>query len=387
MRIGPYLIHKKNSSALYEAVLRGSTLSTRRDRTIAEFATHWFEEVALRIRSSTALQIKARLNKHIIPKLGKIPLAELTRGEVARFSFDLLERGYTNLTVFHIVACLRQMYFDAMENGEVFYNPAANAERLLHRKRQSQEIRPFNRHDARRFLRFAKIYEPHYYPVFLCALTTGMRRGELLAIRPRDIDFTERLIHVRSSLAGNELTLPKGYKKRRVDMNARLATVLWKYLQWKRARALELEHEKPENQRHAKDELLAEIMAKPLFTGLYREKLSTYVVYRIFQRTLKRAGLRHIRLHDLRHTYATLLMQQGEDLTYIRDQLGHYSIQITVDTYGHLVAGSNRSAVERLAKSLENTKVHLNHNPHYKAKVATYMAKRSDHLRNWTLNE
>jgi site-specific recombinase XerC len=71
-------------------------------------------------------------------------------------------------------------------------------------------------------------------------------------------------------------------------------------------------------------------------------------VRRAFYRILTAAGMRHIRFHDLRHTFASLLIQQGESLAYVRDQMGHASIQITVDTYGHLVPGGNRAAVDRL---------------------------------------
>jgi integrase len=69
---------------------------------------------------------------------------------------------------------------------------------------------------------------------------------------------------------------------------------------------------------------------------------------RQWARILKNAGLHALRLHALRHTYASLLISQGESLAYVRDQLGHHSIQITVDTYGHLVPGGNRAAVNRL---------------------------------------
>ncbi len=70
--------------------------------------------------------------------------------------------------------------------------------------------------------------------------------------------------------------------------------------------------------------------------------------HRVFYRVLAKAGLRRIRFHDLRHTFASLLIQNGESLAYVRDQLGHASIQLTVDTYGHLVPGANRQAVDRL---------------------------------------
>ena len=74
---------------------------------------------------------------------------------------------------------------------------------------------------------------------------------------------------------------------------------------------------------------------------------------RHFYKSLEKAGLRRIRFHDLRHTFATLLLQNGESLAYVRDQLGHSSIRLTVDTYGHLVPGANRQAVNKLP-SLSN---------------------------------
>jgi integrase len=69
---------------------------------------------------------------------------------------------------------------------------------------------------------------------------------------------------------------------------------------------------------------------------------------RYFHKCLERAGLRSIRFHDLRHTFASLLIQNGESLTYVKEQIGHASIKITVDTYRHLVPGANRQAVNRL---------------------------------------
>jgi integrase len=77
---------------------------------------------------------------------------------------------------------------------------------------------------------------------------------------------------------------------------------------------------------------------------------------RYFLKTLEKAGLRRIRFHDLRHTFASLLIQNGESLAYIKDQLGHSSIKMTVDVYGHLVPGANRAAVNRLP-SLKTTAV------------------------------
>jgi integrase len=69
---------------------------------------------------------------------------------------------------------------------------------------------------------------------------------------------------------------------------------------------------------------------------------------RVWYKLLAKAGLRHIRIHDLRHTFASLLIQNGESLAYVKEQMGHSSIKITVDTYGHLMPGGNKAAVDKL---------------------------------------
>lgn len=82
--------------------------------------------------------------------------------------------------------------------------------------------------------------------------------------------------------------------------------------------------------------------------------LDTANLRKAFLSTLKKAGLRHIRFHDLRHAFASWLIGAGESLAYVKEQLGHHSIQITVDTYGHLIPGANREAVNRLTAMIEN---------------------------------
>ena len=80
---------------------------------------------------------------------------------------------------------------------------------------------------------------------------------------------------------------------------------------------------------------------------------------RYFYKCLEKAGPRRIRFHDLRHTFATLLLQNGESLAYVKDQLGHSSIRTTVDTYGHLVPGANRQAVNKLPSLDESDPIKL----------------------------
>jgi integrase len=78
--------------------------------------------------------------------------------------------------------------------------------------------------------------------------------------------------------------------------------------------------------------------------------------HRVFYKVLEQAELRHIRFHDLRHTFASLPIQNGESLAYVKDQLGHPSIQVTVDIYGHLIPGANRAALDRRDDATTNEK-------------------------------
>ena len=102
--------------------------------------------------------------------------------------------------------------------------------------------------------------------------------------------------------------------------------------------------------RHQRERYLEKGLDVPdwVFASLDGNVLEERNVRTVLTRLLEKAGLRHIRIHDLRHTFASLLLQQGESVVYVKEQLGHSSIQITVDTYGHLIPGANRIAVDGL---------------------------------------
>jgi integrase len=125
--------------------------------------------------------------------------------------------------------------------------------------------------------------------------------------------------------------------------------VLDDYLANRKAAALTRELTKPESERRKSDEVISELMERPLFSRPDGKPLDPNDLRRqIFYKALTVAGIRRVRFHDARHTFASLLLQQGEILTYVKDQLGHSSIQMTVDVYGHLIPGFNRQAVDKL---------------------------------------
>jgi integrase len=175
----------------------------------------------------------------------------------------------------------------------------------------------------------------------LTALRAGLRRGELVALQWGDIQFgrdeddPNRFIVVQHNYVRREHTTTKSKKSRRVDLSRDLRRSLIE----------------------VRDKCLLEAFLKgkqdisddlvfPSPDGAILDPDNLY--HRYFQPVLTKAGLRKIRLHDLRHTFGSLLIQNGASIVYVKEQLGHSSIQVTVDIYGHLIPGPNVSFVDSL---------------------------------------
>lgn len=188
----------------------------------------------------------------------------------------------------------------------------------------------------------------HFYPLLLCAARTGIRKGELISLKGIDLDFHGRFVHVQRNLSRGKISATKNGKDRKVDMSSQLAEVLKDLLSRRRAEALRKEMEKPAADRRDAATIVNEVMEDWLFTTPTGTRIDPGNLLKLFNRLLVDAKLRRVRFHDLRHTFASLLLAQGESPTYVKEQMGHSSIQVTVDIYGHLIPGGNRQAVDKL---------------------------------------
>jgi len=263
------------------------------------------------------------------------PLNQITRADIKGLIISKQKAGLAANTVAHIRALVSGILTHATDEDELIQsNPASRTGKLIKTKERKADINPFTKEEAQTFLNTLSKHYPRYHPLFLCALRTGMRLGELIGLQWGDIDFHGRFIEVRRSYFKGRLDTPKNRKVRRIDMSRQLAEAL------------------EDLQTERKKETLAMGWGKvPEF--VFVNEVGKMVDgdnlrRRVFWPALAKAGLRRARIHDLRHTFASLLIQQGESLVYVKDQMGHHSIQITVDTYGHLVPGANRQAVDRL---------------------------------------
>ena len=195
--------------------------------------------------------------------------------------------------------------------------------------------------EVQQFLEAAREICLEYDPLLLMAVRAGLRRGELVALQWGDIQLgadekhSDRFILVQHNYVRREHTTTKSKKSRRVDLSRELRRVL---IELRDKRLLEAYLNGKNN---VSDEL---VFRSPGGTILDPDNL----YHRVFLPVLAKAGIRKIRLHDLRHTFGSLLLQNVAAIVYVKEQMGDSSIQVTVDTYGHLIPGANVCFVDRL---------------------------------------
>jgi integrase len=320
--------------------------------TFKEYGDWWLENCAKgAIKESTYQEYESVLRKHVYPLIGSKPFAKVNRAMIRELIAAKKKEGLSQSTVRNIMAPVRGMFFQAMDDGATHQNPAARIGKLNKRSKDEprKKINPLTREETQVMLMGAceKKYI-HWYPLLLCAPRSGLREGELISLIGADVDLNGRFIHVQRNLSRGKISATKSGKDRKVDMSAQLAEVLSDLLSKRRAEALRKEMEKPADERRDTATVVNEVMEGWLFQTPIGTQIDPSNLRKVFNRLLADAKLRRIRFHDLRHTFASLFLQNGESPAYVKEQMGHSSIQVTVDIYGHLVPGGNRQAVDKL---------------------------------------
>lgn len=334
-RIGDRETAVRVAQAIREQLTRGElNLAPPVDtQTFKSYSEAWLKTVTGALKASTVVFYERALTTHVWPALGARPVTSIRRRDCRDLIGRCRAKGLRVATVKGILRALSTVLSQAVEDELLMANPALRMGKYLRQGDEpKREIQPLTRPEITHLLAVTKVHFPRWHPLLLCALRTGLRQGELLGLRWADIDFAGRFIAVNQNLVRGIITTPKNHQRRRVDMSGQLAETL----------AAERLRQKQHALKTAKPSPAA------VFPSTDGTMLDEANVRHMFYRILEKAQLRRIRFHDLRHTFATLLILQGESLAYVRDQLGHRSIQVTVDIYGHAVPGGNRAAVDRL---------------------------------------
>jgi integrase len=283
------------------------------------------------------------VRNHLLPAFGVQEIQSITRAQVKTFVVQKHQR-YTPTYVRHLVRILHTILAQAVDEEILDRNPAAKLGRGLPEQRSTprRDIHPFTSAELAHYLATVHAHYPQHYPYFLCLARTGMREGEALGLYWDDVQVGQdaqdphRFLHIQRTYdpVHRLFNTPKNGRSRRVDMSQELRRAL-----------LDLRHQRFDTAvLHG-----ATTIPQVVFCGTEGRPLSAAGLYKIHQRVCARAGLRGNRIHDLRHSYATIqLYEYHAPIQYVSEQLGHASIKITVDIYGHPRQGTSIALADRL---------------------------------------
>ncbi len=310
---------------------------------LREFLGKWLEDYGRGAWEPTVWTTNAGLiRNHVVPVLGHIKLEKLTAADLGALYRQKLDGGrldgkpggLSNRSVRYIHSLIKQALSHAVKWGLILYNVA---DAIDPPKQNKPEMKVWNAQQVAHFLDVAR--DSHYYPVFLIALLTGMRRGEMLGLRWRDVDFERAEVTIRQALKDDSGNLyfgpPKTHRSRR-PIALTMNTV--SFLRSHKAKQNE-ERLAAGDRWEDNDLVFATETGRPIHpTNIARR----------YRETVEESGLPYIRLHDLRHTHATLLLVDDAHIKVVSERLGHASTAFTMDTYAHVLPDMQREAVDRL---------------------------------------
>jgi integrase len=299
------------------------------------YATHdWHQSAAQNLKASTLRFYTDHLENHIYPLMGSRPITEISRRDCRQLIAATRDKGLRITTVRGIIRTLSAVLAQAVEDEYLSANPALSLRKYLRRGDDPEpSIDPLTRDEAEHLVATAAQHSPTWHPWVLCALRTGLRAGELLALQWGDLDWHGRYINVQRNLVRGTLTTPKNHQRRRVDLSPQLRAVLRLWRRRQSARWLEHGLPRPEW-----------VFASALGTPFDESN-----VRKAFCGILDKAGLRRRGPHQMRHTFASLLLQAGEPITYVSRQMGHKDSAITLRVYAHwLPEAGARKGVDQL---------------------------------------
>jgi integrase len=299
--------------------------------TTGVFLEEWLGSIGHSVRPRTWHRYAEYVHLHIVPTLGARPLELLAPQEIQRLYASKIAAGLSPRSVLHLHRVLHRALAQAQRWGIVDDNAAS----LVDPPRpEPREMRALSPNEARRLLTAAS--GDRLEALYTLAITTGMRQGELLGLRWRDVDLEGRSIRVTGSLQyvpgqGLRVSAPKTARSRRNVLISELA-----------AGALRRHSDRQRLEQSLVDDWEDNGLVFPNRVG--RAMYATNLLDRSFASLLERAGVPRIRFHDLRHTAATLLLGQGVHPKVVSEMLGHTNTSITLDLYSHATPTMQREA-------------------------------------------
>jgi integrase len=313
------------------SILDGVDLSAER-MTVAHFLDKWLvASVKPSTRHKTFTTYESLCRTAIRPRIGNKNLSKLTALDLQSLYSELTDSGLSSRTVHHVHRVLHRAFTQAVRWKILSRNPCDGA---TSPKVPRAELTVWGAGDADAFLLATREHRMH--GLYVLALTTGMRQGELLGLKWADIDFDTGTLAVRRALQwqrgiGLAFVEPKTARSRRKIHLSQTALF-----------ALRAHKDRQAFDRHAAGAAWNELGL--VFCDAAGEPLSPTNETKRFQRAVAATGLPAIRFHDLRHTAATILLAKGVHVKLVSEMLGHSTIVLTLDTYSHVIPAMHGDA-------------------------------------------
>ena len=333
---------KECKEKLQRAIEENAKVDTIRAEqyTVGQWIDVWFENCAkIKVRPSSHQTYRGYIDNPIKPIIGKIPLNKLSSLDLQKFYKKLLSsgrleriesqnqpKGLSAKTVRNINQVISSAMDFAIDQKLIATNPTNGC---ALQKLEHKEMKTLSVEQLAAFLHEAK--ESGVFEMYYIELATGLRRGELLGLKWEDIDLEQGIIHVRRQIAridGEIVEAPlktkNSYRTTSIGQDA-------------------VEILKEQQQKTSSEYVFPSPTGGPI---------SPDSVLHMLHRVLKRAGLPKVRFHDLRHTFATLALQNGVDIKTVSGMLGHYSAGFTLDTYAHVTTAAQKQAANTMGNVL-----------------------------------
>jgi integrase len=309
-------------------------------QTLGQFLALWLDMVKDDLKPRTWKRYNELMMLHVVPLLGTVRLAKLQPQHLQQLYVAKRAENLSPTTVHHVATVLH----GALKKAERLGLVARNVSEMVDTPRMARrEMQVLDREQARRLLEAVR--NDHWEALYVLALHTGMREGELLALRWRDLNLAKGTLQVRSSLywtkeSGYKLDAPKTASSRRpIKLDPRVVEILGRH----KARQAEVRLALGpawEDQ----DLVLPNAVGRPMD--------AMNLLHYHFYPLLKRAGLPRVRFHDLRHTAATIMLGEGINPKVVSERLGHANVSITLSTYSHVLPDIQEEAAAKVATAL-----------------------------------
>ncbi len=302
------------------------------------------------MKPSTFDSYRRNMELHVLPKLGARQLRTLTPLILNKLYTELLDNGRLNgpgglsaKTVRYVHTIIHKALADAVDAGVLAVNVAARAKPPRPRATAPAEIRFWEPAELAQFLELVQGHRLE--AAFHLAAMTGMRRGEILGLRWKDIDFDGARLSVRQALVSVAyevlVSSPKNHQARVVDLDPGSIEQL-------------LEHRR--RQETEKDEWGADYQNRDLvFCREDGSPIHPHTFSQMFERIVEKSDLPRIRLHDLRHTHASIALRAGVPIKVIAERLGHQTPAFTMKQYAHVIPGMQAEAALHVAATVSQS--------------------------------